>query len=80
MTALLAFLAANDAPWWGLAIAGVVRGLFASEPYLYVADEAGAFRIIDISAPEQPRELSGPTRWRLAQERSTRRPAVSVAR
>jgi len=40
-----------------IAIAGVVRGLFAAEPFLYVADEGGAFRILDISAPEQPKEI-----------------------
>ena len=35
---------------------GVVRGLDASDDYLYVADDSGAMRIFDISKPKKPRE------------------------
>ena len=38
--------------------AGVVRDLVASGKYLYVADASGALRIIDISTPEKPREVT----------------------
>jgi hypothetical protein len=35
---------------------GIVRGLDATESHLYVADDSGALRIIDITAPENPSE------------------------
>ena len=38
-----------------IATSGIVRDLAAFENYLYVADDSGALRIIDISAPEKPR-------------------------
>ena len=40
-----------------ITIEGVVRELFASESHLYVADESGGLRIIDISDPLQLREV-----------------------
>ncbi len=36
---------------------GIVRGLDAFGNHLYVADDSGALRIIDISAPEKPKEV-----------------------
>ena len=50
----------KDASWQevtSLPIAGVVRGLFASGSYLYVADESGALRIIDNSIPDKLKTL-----------------------
>jgi hypothetical protein len=52
--------AKQDATSWkevaSIQSSGVVRGLDASDDYLYVADASGALRIIDISNPEKPRE------------------------
>ncbi len=39
-----------------IASSGVVRGLDASAGHLYVADDSGALRIIDISVPDNPKE------------------------
>jgi hypothetical protein len=36
---------------------GIVRELFAKAPYLYVADQGGGLRIIDISEPLEPKEI-----------------------
>jgi hypothetical protein len=38
-------------------IAGVVRDLEATRKYLFVADDGGALRILDISRPKSPRPL-----------------------
>ena len=35
---------------------GVIRGLDVSGKYLYVADNSGALRVIDVSKPKKPRE------------------------
>ncbi|MCH8039959.1 MAG: hypothetical protein IH977_06410 [Nitrospinae bacterium] len=50
----------DDTSWQEVATlttSGVVRGLHASENYLYVADHSGALRIIDISTPETLKEI-----------------------
>ena len=50
----------QDAPAWqevaSIKSFGVVRDLDVSGKFLYVADDSGAMRIIDISKPEKPRE------------------------
>lgn len=53
--------ASQDATAWrevaSIESSGVVRGLDAAGKYLYVADDSGAMRIIDISKSEKPREI-----------------------
>lgn len=52
----------HDASSWqkiaSIETSGVVRGLSVSGRYLYVADHAGALRILDISNPSSPREVA----------------------
>ena len=51
----------NSPPQWTevatLETPGVVHGLDANGDHLYVADDSGALRVVDISKPESPSEI-----------------------